>query len=133
MVEVRQKAVVQKGGRIELISDLPEGTAVEVLVSPQQKVPTLEMLHQLREEILSICAHHGASNVRVFGSVARGQANQESDVDFLVTLEKGRSLFDWGGLVADLEELLGIKVDVAPEDSLRPQIAEAALRDAIAL
>lgn len=71
-----------------------------------------------RDEILRIAASHGASNVRVFGSMARGEANPDSDVDFLVDLEPGRSLFDLGVLQADLEDLLGRRVDVTTEPGL---------------
>ena len=65
-----------------------------------------ELLHQKRDDILAIAARHGARNVRVFGSVARGEADEASDVDFLVDLEPGRSLFDLGGLLMDLQALL---------------------------
>jgi len=64
----------------------------------KQKIPSLELLREKRSEILSICAKHGAKNVRVFGSVARGEADEQSDIDFLVDLESGRTLMDLGGL-----------------------------------
>src|SRR5262249_60867773 len=80
------------------------------------------LLQQKREEILCIAARHGARNVRVFGSVARGEAGPESDVDFLVELEPGRSLLDHAALLLDLEQLLGRKVDVATEHSLKERI-----------
>ncbi len=83
-----------------------------------------------REAILELARKHGASEVRVIGSVARGEADERSDIDFLVRLESGRSLWDLGGLIADLEDLLGCKVDVVPEDWLRPQVRERALEDA---
>ena len=90
-----------------------------------------ELLKAKREDILRIAAKHGARNVRVFGSVARDQADEKSDVDFLVDMEKGRSLMDRAGLLVDLEALLGRKVDVATERTLRPVIKEQALRDAV--
>ena len=65
-----------------------------------------ELLREKRQEILAIAAKHGAYNVRVFGSVARGEADAASDVDILVELEPGRSLFDLGGVLMDLENLL---------------------------
>ena len=65
-----------------------------------------QILQEKRQEILAIAAKHGAYNVRVFGSVARGEADESSDIDILVELEEGRSLFDLGGLLMDLENLL---------------------------
>jgi predicted nucleotidyltransferase len=91
------------------------------------------LLQKKREEILYIAAQHGARNVRVFGSVARGEAGLESDVDFLVELEPGRSLLDHGALLVDLEQLLGRKVDVATERSLKERIRVRVLREAVPL
>ncbi len=80
---------------------------------------TLEELRQdKRDAILRICATHGAHNVRVFGSAARGEAGEGSDIDLLVEFEPGRSLLDHAALVLDLEELLGRKVDVVTEKGL---------------
>lgn len=73
---------------------------------------TVEQIRKRRAEVERIAARYGASNVRIFGSVARGDARPGSDVDFLVDLEPGRSLFDLGGLQMDLEELFGRRVDV---------------------
>jgi uncharacterized protein len=73
--------------------------------------PTLDELRSRRDEILAICARHGASNVRVFGSVATGEADENSDLDLLVDMERGRSLFDLAALIGDLEDLLGCAVD----------------------
>jgi len=92
-----------------------------------------EVLQEKREEILRICAKYGAKNVRVFGSVARGQADAESDFDFLVELEPGRSLFDLGGLQYELEQLLGCPVDVVTERGLKKRIRERVLREALPL
>ncbi len=86
-----------------------------------------------REDILSIAEKYGAYNVRVFGSVARREADAESDIDFLVEMEPGRTLFDIGGLLMDLQELLGCSVDVVTEDGLRKRIRERVLKEAIAL
>lgn len=91
-------------------------------------VPSLEELRRRRHEILAVCARHGASNVRLFGSVVRGEQGTESDLDLLVDMEPGRSLFDLGGLLVELEELLGCPVDVMTDvrDRLRPRVlAEA--------
>lgn len=92
-----------------------------------------ELLQEKREEILRLCAKHGARNVRVFGSVARGQADAESDVDFLVDMEAGRSLFDLGGLQYELEQLLGCPVDVVTERGLKVRIRDRVLREATPL
>ncbi|MGH7165230.1 MAG: nucleotidyltransferase family protein [Nitrospiraceae bacterium] len=89
------------------------------------------LLKEKREEVLKIAARHGARNVRIFGSVARGEADRESDVDFLVEMDTGRSLFDLGGLLADLEALLGCKVDVVTEKGLKDRIRERVLREAV--
>ncbi len=86
-----------------------------------------------RETILQIAQRHGAINVRVFGSVSRGDARADSDVDFLVDLDDGRSLLDLGGLLMDLQEFLGCRVDIVTEKGLRPRIRERVLREAMPL
>jgi predicted nucleotidyltransferase len=88
-------------------------------------------LERHRAEVLRLAAKYGATDVRVFGSVARGDADESSDIDFLVRMSPGRSLFDIGGLLMDLQDLLGRRVDVVTERSLRPRIREQVLRDAI--
>ncbi len=90
-------------------------------------------LRDKRGAILELAAKHGADEVRVFGSVVRGKEDERSDVDFLVRLAPGRSLWDVGALIADLEELLGRPVDVVPDDWLRPKVRERAKRDAVSL
>lgn len=92
-----------------------------------------ELLQEKREEILRLCARYGARNVRVFGSVARGQADVQSDIDFLVEMEPGRSLFDLGGLQYELEQLLGCPVDIVTERGLKVRIRERVLREAVPL
>ena len=95
---------------------------------------TLEILRQnYREEILKIAAEHGAYNVRIFGSVARGEATAESDVDFLVELESGRNLLDRIGLIQELESLLNCKVDVAKIQNIHPDIREKILGESVIL
>jgi predicted nucleotidyltransferase len=89
-----------------------------------------ELVRNKREEVLRIARQYGARNVRVFGSVARGEATPDSDVDFLVDMEPGRSLFDLGGLLMDLQELLGRRVDVVTERGLRERLRERVLREA---
>ena len=92
-----------------------------------------ELLAAKREEILRAAARYGARNVRVFGSAARGEARPDSDVDFLVELEDGRSLFDLGGLLMELQSLLGVAVDVVTERGLRDRIKETVLAQAVRL
>jgi len=93
----------------------------------------IEQITSKRNEIARIAKHHGATNIRVFGSVARGNADNSSDVDFLVDLEKGRSLLDLGGLLIDLQNLLGQPVDVLTEKGLKPRIRERVLSEARAI
>lgn len=92
-----------------------------------------EMLVEKREDILRIAIQHGATNIRVFGSVARGEAKPDSDVDFLVELESSRSLLDRIALIQDLEDLLGTKVDVATDKGLGERVRDRILREALPL
>jgi len=92
-----------------------------------------DLLKEKREEILRIAAAHGACNVRVFGSVARGDADETSDVDLLVTLEPGTTLLDHAALILELEDVLGRKVDVASDRGLRPRVKERVLGEAMPL
>ena len=89
-----------------------------------------ELLQEKREAILQLAAKHGARNVRVFGSVARHEANEQSDIDFLVDMEPGRSLMDQGGLLMDLRELLGREVDVVTEKGLYWLLRRRILKEA---
>ena len=91
------------------------------------------LLKSRREEILSIAARHGARNVRIFGSVARGEDDDKSDIDLLVEFESGRSLLDHAGLWLELQDLLGCKVDVVSERGIKPRIRERVLREAVPL
>lgn len=92
-----------------------------------------ELLEAKREEILRVAAKRGARNVRIFGSVARGEADEASDIDILVDLEPGRSLLDLGGLWSELNELLGRKVEVVTEKGLRERIRDRVLKEAVPL
>jgi len=95
---------------------------------------TLEMLRAgKREEVLRLAERHGAHSVRVFGSVARGEADEESDIDFLVDWEPGRSLLDQVALVQDLQEAIGVKVHVGTERSLHWYVRDRILREATPL
>ncbi len=89
-----------------------------------------EIIADKKEQILALAAKYGASNVRVFGSVANGTANANSDIDFLVDMEKDRSLFDMGGLLMDLQELFGRKVDVVTENGLHWYIKNRIISEA---
>ena len=77
-----------------------------------------KLLKEKRHAVIAIAAKHGAQNLRIFGSVARGDFDSESDIDLLVKMEEGRSLLDLSALTLDLQELLGVKVDVVSEDGL---------------
>jgi uncharacterized protein len=92
-----------------------------------------ELLRQKRDDILRLAATYGARNVRIFGSVVRGEAGVNSDIDFLVDMEPGRTLFDLGGLFFELQELLGVQVDVVPEDGLRENVRSQILKEAAPL
>ena len=92
-----------------------------------------ELLSKRREQILHIAAKHGAKNLRVFGSVARGEARPDSDVDFLIHLDDDRSLLDHVALMQDLEDLLGRKVDVVEDEALHWYIRDRVLAEAVPL
>ena len=88
------------------------------------------LLKQKRRAVLALASKHGAKNVRVFGSAARGESDPESDIDLLVKMEDGRSLLDVSALVLDLQDLLGIKVDVVSEDGLYWLLRRKILKEA---
>ncbi len=92
-----------------------------------------EIIGEQKEQILAVAAKYGASHVRVFGSVVHGMADEDSNVDFLVDLQPGRSLFDLGGLLIELQQLLKRSVDVVTPAGLRPRIRERVLKEAIPL
>lgn len=92
-----------------------------------------KLINEKRDEILRIASMYGAHNIRIFGSAARGAAGPESDIDVLVDLESGRSLLDLGGLLMDLQELLGRRVDVVTEKGLRQRIRDRVLKEAVPL
>jgi hypothetical protein len=86
-----------------------------------------------REEINRIAAAHGAHNVRVFGSVQRGEATGSSDLDLLVDMSEGRSLFDLVALGDELKAVLGVEVDVVTERSLSPYLRDRIIAEAVSL
>ncbi len=92
-----------------------------------------ELIKAKRADILRIAARHAARNVRIFGSAARGEAGAESDRDFLVEMEPGRSLLDYVALWQDLEELLGCKVDVLTDGGISPYLQERIYAEAVPL
>ncbi|MBN2019259.1 MAG: nucleotidyltransferase family protein [Sedimentisphaerales bacterium] len=94
----------------------------------------MDIMHQLiekRDDIRAVASKHGASNIRVFGSVARGEARPDSDIDFLI--EAGPNTSSWfpAGLIIDLEKILGRRVEVVTEKGLNPFIREYVLREAV--
>ena len=91
------------------------------------------MLRLKREDILRIAAEHGASNVRVFGSVARGDSDDDSDIDLLVAFEPSRSLFDHAALWLALQGILQRNVDVVSDRGIKPRIRDRVLREAVTL
>ena len=96
-----------------------------------QALDTVEQIRAKRDEIQRIAAKHGARNVRVFGSIARGDARAESDVDFLVDAGPVTSSWFPAGLVLDLQDLLGRRVEVVTEEGLNPLIRDTVLREAV--
>ncbi len=92
-----------------------------------------QLLRDNRDRILRLAAKHGARNVRVFGSLARGEADENSDIDFVVEMERGRSLLDLGGFQYELQEFLGCRVDVVTERGLKARIRQRVLQEAVPL
>jgi uncharacterized protein len=92
-----------------------------------------EFRNNYKSQIIDLAKKYGAYNVRIFGSFARGELKDNSDIDFLVTFEPQRSLFDQGGLLMDLQDLLHCKVDIVDEQAMRPRFREQVLKEAIFL
>ena len=92
-----------------------------------------ELIKNKRDEIIKVAAKYGARNVRIIGSVARMEANSNSDIDFLVEMESGRTLLDHAALILELEELLQCKVDIASDRGLRKRVRETVLMEAVPL
>ena len=92
-----------------------------------------QLVHEKRDEVQRIAANHGATNIRVFGSVARGEAQADSDIDFLVDTGPVTSSWFPAGLVIDLEEILGCRVEVVTERGLSPLIKDRVLQEAVPL
>ena len=94
---------------------------------------TRQSINESRDAILDIARRYGASDLRIIGSVARGESTDASDLDLIVRFEPGRSLLDHGGLVMDLRELLGARVDVIDEEAMRPRFRDHVMKEAIPL
>lgn len=94
---------------------------------------TVRDLRKRRRAILRVAERHGATSVRIFGSVARGESNTESDIDLLVRLRPGSTLLDQAAILVELTDLLGRDVDVVTEEGLRDRIREEVLREAVPL
>jgi len=109
-----------------------DGRTIEPMAG-QKTSPRSVALPAIREDVRRIAAAHGAGNVRVFGSVGRGEQDASSDLDLLVEMAEGRSLFDLIALSNDLEESLGVEVDVVTEASLSPYMRDRVLDEAVAV
>jgi predicted nucleotidyltransferase len=123
-------------GAYDIVKKLPLERAKKKLLRPGQRKKVMnikDLLQTKREEILRTAAKHGARNIRVFGSVARGEADEESDIDLLVEMEPSRSLLDHAALWLELQEVLGRKVDVVSDRGIKPRIRERVLREAVPL
>jgi predicted nucleotidyltransferase len=94
---------------------------------------TRDQIAQNRDTILAIAQRYGAHELRIFGSLARGDATEFSDLDLIVRFDEDRSLLDHGGLIVDLQELLGVKVDVISERGMRDRFRSHVLKEAIPL
>lgn len=108
-------------------------STLELVMSQDPSRLNLENLRQKRDQILRITESYGARNVRIFGSVARGEESPESDLDLLVDLEPDRNLLDLSHLIIDLQDLLGRKVDVVEPEGLHWYIRDRVLKEAVAL
>lgn len=90
----------------------------------------LVLVKRRKKRILQLADLYGVYDIRIFGSVARGEADESSDIDFLVKIKPGKSLFDLGGFVFDVKELLGVEVDAVTEDGLHPRMRERVIQEA---
>jgi predicted nucleotidyltransferase len=126
--------VTGSGGKQRLMG-LPAvlTTGRSVAYSKHATMTIEEVRSRFRDQIVAAAGKRGAHNIRVFGSVARGDQQHGSDIDFLVDFEPGRSLLDLTGLWLDLEAVLGCKVDVVSSRGLKPRLASEVMRDAVAL
>jgi predicted nucleotidyltransferase len=96
-------------------------------------IPTMALLRNMCEDIIAVAAKHGVSNIRVVGSVARGEATPDSDVDLLMTLPPGQTVFDLVGIWLDLQDLLGFPVSVIPDTTSDVSFMATIQNDAVPL
>lgn len=96
-------------------------------------IVSLQSLRTKKREILQLADNYGASNIRIFGSLARGEADEASDIDFLVDLAPGRSLLELAGFIAELQDITGTRIDVVPSDCIKQRARERILNEAVAL
>lgn len=118
---------------VALQKDMPKTTVCDHVGMMPQTPATLDGLRERRHEIFGCATSHGARNVRVFGSIARGEMSGESDIDLLVEMESGRSLRDLVGLRQGLSDLLGGNVDVLSDRGLSPHLRDQILSEAVPL
>lgn len=97
------------------------------------KTYNLDILKQHRDEIIAVAAKYGVKNIRVFGSVVRGESDELSDIDLLVSLDRGVTLMKMSALRRELEGILGCKVDLVSDNGLRERIKDKILSEAVAL
>ncbi|MHA7985820.1 helix-turn-helix domain-containing protein [Rathayibacter sp. CAU 1779] len=119
------KLVEAAGWKLEI--SLGAGTAAS------RRRPLAEIVHEHRDELIAAFAERGGRNLRLFGSAARGEDGPDSDVDLLVDLDEHVGIFDLAGMSIAAEKILGVAVDVAPANALKPRVAESALAEAIAV
>ncbi|MGH3943306.1 MAG: nucleotidyltransferase family protein [Pseudonocardiaceae bacterium] len=110
------------------VTDLPPGEEA----APRRRI-TVEDLRASRDEILAIGRRYGVSNVRVFGSVARGQADEHSDLDLLIDVAPGHGYFDMAGFALDVEQLMGVFTQVATPNGLKKRMQAHILAEAVPL
>ena len=108
-------------------------TAQNWITGYNKDMITRQTLQQNRAAILAIAMRYGAHDIRIFGSVARGDATSDSDLDLIVRFDPERSLFDHGGLLMELQELLGVKVDVISERGMSERFRRHVMKEAVAL
>ncbi|MGB4780404.1 nucleotidyltransferase family protein [Microbacterium sp.] len=119
--------------RLPGLEDVPYSGVMGVQTPTRRSIELRALIDRHREELLAVLARHGATNPRVFGSVARGDADSQSDLDILIEAPKGMGLFGLSRLQLELADILGTKVDVVPDKALLNAVRPSALADAVPL